>query len=124
MRVEFFCLFVCLRKLDSKPFLFIWWHRAACGILVPRPGIEPELLTVEARSPNHRMAFFFFFPLSSVTQLIAKPLFKIPIPSFSLTVLLNCREVQEIFVKLHSSAQVHECLPLALPVEPWLPNFS
>ena len=25
----------------------------ACGILVPRPGIEPVLPAVEAQSPNH-----------------------------------------------------------------------
>ena len=34
--------------------LFIYWPCcAACGILVPRPGIEPVHLAVEARSLNH-----------------------------------------------------------------------
>ena len=28
--------------------LFFWPHRAACGILVPRPRIEPEPLALEA----------------------------------------------------------------------------
>ena len=30
---------------------FFWPH--ACGILVPRPGIEPVSLALEARSLNH-----------------------------------------------------------------------
>ena len=39
-------------------FLFVWFwffgHAAgACGILVPRPGIKPAPLAVEARSLNH-----------------------------------------------------------------------
>lgn len=110
MRVGFFCLF---KKAGFQTFFIYLVAPCSMWDVSAPTGIEPELL----------WPFFFFFPLSSVTQLIAKPLFKIPIPSFSLTVLLNCREVQEIFVKPHSSAQVHECLPLVLPVEPWLPSF-
>ena len=35
-------------------FFFTFWpHRAACGILVPRPGIEPAPSAVEVQSPNH-----------------------------------------------------------------------
>ena len=35
-------------------YLFIYWpHRVACGILVPRPGIEPKAMRVKAQSPNH-----------------------------------------------------------------------
>ena len=30
-----------------------WLHQAACGILVPRPGIEPEPAAVAVPSPNH-----------------------------------------------------------------------
>ena len=37
---------------------------SACRILVPRPGIEPGTLAVKARSPNHRTAKEFPFPLS------------------------------------------------------------
>ena len=34
--------------------LFFFWPRlAACGILVPRPGIEPGSTAVKAQSPNH-----------------------------------------------------------------------
>ena len=33
-------------------FFFFWLCRAACGILVPRPGIEPRPPAVEAWSPN------------------------------------------------------------------------
>ena len=38
---------------SSKPFFFFWPHSKACGILVPRPGIEPMHLAVEAWSLNH-----------------------------------------------------------------------
>ena len=32
--------------------LFFWLCRVACGILVPRPGIEPRPMAVKALSPN------------------------------------------------------------------------
>ena len=33
---------------------FIYWlHRAACGILIPQPGIEPAAPALEERSLNH-----------------------------------------------------------------------
>ena len=32
---------------------FFWLSHAACGILVPWPGIEPGVVGVKARSPNH-----------------------------------------------------------------------
>ena len=32
---------------------YFWPHRTACGILVPRPGIEPVPPAVEARCLNH-----------------------------------------------------------------------
>ena len=49
-------------------FFFFWPRRhAACGILVPRPGIEPAPPALEAQSLNHwtarevpRWLFFFF----------------------------------------------------------------
>ena len=35
-------------------YLFIFWqYQVACRILVPWPGIEPRLPTVEAQSLNH-----------------------------------------------------------------------
>ena len=34
-------------------FFFFCLHHAACGILVPRPEIEPEPPELEARSLNH-----------------------------------------------------------------------
>ena len=34
-------------------FLIFWPYRAACGILVPQPGIEPMPPPVEAQSLNH-----------------------------------------------------------------------
>ena len=46
---------------------FFWPHHAACGILVPGPGVEPGPSSVRAQSPNHWTArevphsFFFFF---------------------------------------------------------------
>ena len=33
-------------------FIYLLYHNA-CGVLVPRPGIEPMPPTVAARSPNH-----------------------------------------------------------------------
>ena len=38
--------------LQQSQFFF-WPHCAACGILVPRPGIEPVPRAVEVGSPNH-----------------------------------------------------------------------
>ena len=34
-------------------FLIFWPHQAACGILVPWPGIEPTPPALEVRSLNH-----------------------------------------------------------------------
>ena len=34
-------------------YLFLWPHHAACGTLVPWPGIEPTLPAVEVQSLNH-----------------------------------------------------------------------
>ena len=34
-------------------FFFFWLHSTACGIFVPRPGIEPQPSAVKAQSPNH-----------------------------------------------------------------------
>ena len=34
-------------------FYFLWPHRVACGILAPRPGIEPMSPAVETQSLNH-----------------------------------------------------------------------
>ena len=42
--------------IKSPIYVFIWPQHAACGILVPRPGIEPVPPEVEAQSPNHRTA--------------------------------------------------------------------
>ena len=41
---------------DSKLVFFFfnfWLYRAACGILVPQPGIEPAPPAVEVRNLNH-----------------------------------------------------------------------
>ena len=44
--IPFKRLFICY-------FLSFWPHHAACGILVPRPGIEHVPPEVEAWSLNH-----------------------------------------------------------------------
>ena len=36
-----------------RKILFFWLHRAAYGILVPPPRIEPAPSAVKAWSPNH-----------------------------------------------------------------------
>ena len=47
--------------------LFIYFGRTACGILAPRPGIEPTARAVEVQSLNHwtarevQYSFFFNF---------------------------------------------------------------
>ena len=40
-------------------FFFFLPRHVACGILVPRPGIEPRPLAVRAQSPNHWTARVF-----------------------------------------------------------------
>ena len=37
---------------ETACFFSFWPHWESCGILVPRPGIEPVALAVEAQSPN------------------------------------------------------------------------
>ena len=49
-------------------FWFFWPHHTACGILVPRPGIEPVPLAVEAQSPNHWTAREFPIELLLVSK--------------------------------------------------------
>ena len=44
--------------ISGNPFIslslfFFWLHCTACGILVPRPGIEPAPPALEAWSLNH-----------------------------------------------------------------------
>ena len=44
-------------KYDTGYFFLCFWPPpVACGILVPRPGIEPQALGSEVQSPNHRTA--------------------------------------------------------------------
>ena len=40
----------------ATSIFLLWPHCAACGISVPRPGIEPGPLAVKARSLNHWIA--------------------------------------------------------------------
>ena len=46
------CMYVCMYVFIYL-YLFFWLHCVACGILVPRPGVEPRLSAVKAQSPNH-----------------------------------------------------------------------
>ena len=52
------CPVQCLLHGRTQYFFFFnfWQRQTACGILVPRPGIEPAPSAVKARSPNHRTA--------------------------------------------------------------------
>ena len=56
---EFFCLFV------------FWSVPVACGVLVPRQGIEPISWAVRVRSPNHWMAREFPRVVGSFLSLIS-----------------------------------------------------
>ena len=49
-------LFSCVlpfSRVNILFFFFFWPHGAACGILVPRPGIKPVPPALEAQSLNH-----------------------------------------------------------------------
>ena len=62
------------KALLCKPFnfvfLFIYFCFVACGILFPRPGIEPVLPAIKEQSTNHWTArefpLFFKFTLKEV----------------------------------------------------------
>ena len=52
--------FICILAssfTNEKEFIFLifffWPGRTACGILVPRPGIEPKPSVVKVQSRNH-----------------------------------------------------------------------
>ena len=38
---------------NIKELFYLWLHCTACGIFVPRPGIQPVHPSVEVQSPNH-----------------------------------------------------------------------
>ena len=48
---------------DPFIYLFIWLHRTACGILIPRPGVQPMPTALEVQSLNHWTAREVFFLL-------------------------------------------------------------
>ena len=48
--INFFIFFLLFKRFFY--FLFFWPHHAACGILVPQPGIEPRSTALEAWSLN------------------------------------------------------------------------
>ena len=43
--------FLFIHSFVEDPFF--WPCHTACGFLVPRPGIQPTLLALEAQSLNH-----------------------------------------------------------------------
>ena len=51
-------------NLHSLYLCMYWQCQAACGILVPQPGMEPRPMAVKAGSPNHWTAREF--PLKTV----------------------------------------------------------
>ena len=60
------CTLLCMLLFCFVLVFCFWPHRAAWGILVPRPGMEPVPRAVAVRSPNHWTTrefpegFFFF----------------------------------------------------------------
>ena len=60
-------------QIGTRTHCLFWPCCTACGLLVPRPGIEPRLLAVTARRPNHwntrefpPLSFFFLAALGCV----------------------------------------------------------
>ena len=55
--LNLFAFFLCSQNTKAVSttlfFFFFWPHHGACGILVPRPRVEPEPPAVEAWSLNH-----------------------------------------------------------------------
>ena len=56
-----------LSSIHLIGFFFFWSCSEACGILVPRPGIEPVPSAVKALSPNHWTAREFPTQIASIT---------------------------------------------------------
>ena len=68
LHVLFICLFIYLFI-----YLFMAAHSEACGILVPRPGVEPRSPAVEAWSANHWTAREFPVYMFILHLLYARP---------------------------------------------------
>ena len=51
--MEGLCLLQEFQRTNKEFFFFFWPRCRACGILVPRPGIEPVPPAVEAQGLNH-----------------------------------------------------------------------
>ena len=50
----FFLFFFLSFERREVLFTFIFWpHHTTCGILVPRPGLEPRPLALKSQSPNY-----------------------------------------------------------------------
>ena len=81
--------------------LFFCPHHASCGTLVPRPGIEPVLHAVEARSLNHwtareapdRMPCLYPSASKSFPHAAARVIFK----NISQLMPLSCLKLSGVF---------------------------
>ena len=73
---------MCLLLLASKDSpSFFFFGCGACGIFVPRPGIEPRPMAVKASSPNHWTAREFQripYPFSTSPQYLLQPVPNLP----------------------------------------------
>ena len=78
--------YVTVIRVHSPARLFFWPCLAACGILVPRPGIEPRAMAVKAPSPYHWLAREFpqkLFFLSLFLPHLLPFFLSLSLPSFS-----------------------------------------
>ena len=75
-------------------FRCFWPCLVACGILVPRPGIEPGPSAVKALSPNHRTTreFHLLLQMDSLHQPVGWVFF-LPATSFSCRPVTGCPEI-------------------------------
>ena len=84
---------------SSSSFFFLnfWLHFMACRILVPRPGIEPVLLEVEATGPPGKSQLYFLKIIFILS--IVKEYKWLSLLSF-ISVLLKQLEFIDVFVLL------------------------
>ena len=100
-------------------YLCFWPRCLACGIFVPRTGIEPGPLAMKVWSPNHRQGIPSAVFLN-INLLFIRRLILIVSASYLATLPGDSRMVQDIIIIVVTQAKLLESfLPL-----PYLPSSS